>query len=95
MLFNIKKNIWDKKILKILGIPQTILPEVKNSADNYGYTDKSITSISIPINGVIGDQQAAIIGQNCFNKGSTKITFGTGAFIIMNTGNKIIKSKNE
>ena len=95
MLFNIKKNIWDKKILKILGIPQKILPEVKNSADNYGYTDKSITSISIPINGVIGDQQAAIIGQSCFYKGSTKITFGTGAFIIMNTGNKIIKSKNK
>ena len=95
MLFNIKKNIWDKKILKILGIPQKILPVVKNSADNYGYTDKSITSISIPINGVIGDQQAAIIGQSCFYKGSTKITFGTGAFIIMNTGNKIIKSKNK
>ena len=95
MLFNIKKNKWDKKILKIFGIPQKILPEVKNSADNYGYTDKSITSISIPINAVIGDQQAAIIGQNCFNKGSTKITFGTGAFIIMNTGNKIIKSKNK
>ena len=95
MLFNIKKNVWDKKILKILGIPQKILPVVKNSADNYGYTDKSITSISIPINGVIGDQQAAIIGQSCFYKGSTKITFGTGAFIIMNTGNKIIKSKNK
>ena len=95
MLFNIKKNCWDKKILKILKIPESILPKVKNSADNYGFTNKSLTKKSYPINGVIGDQQAAIIGQNCFKKGSTKITLGTGAFVIMNTGSKIIKSKNK
>ena len=95
MLFNIKKNCWDKKILKILRIPESILPNVKNSADNFGFTNISVTKKSYPINGVIGDQQAAVIGQSCFKKGSTKITFGTGAFIIMNTGNQIIKSKNK
>ena len=95
MLFNIKKNCWDKKILKLLTIPESILPNVKNSADNFGFTDKSITKKSYPINGVIGDQQAATVGQSCFQKGSTKITFGTGAFIIMNTGNKKINSKNK
>ena len=93
MLFNIKKNCWDKKILKLLKIPESILPNVKNSADNFGFTDKSITKKSYPINGVIGDQQAATVGQSCFQKGSTKITFGTGAFIIMNTGNNKINSK--
>ena len=95
MLFNIKKNCWDKKILKLLTIPESILPNVKNSADNFGFTDKSITKKPYPINGVIGDQQAAAVGQSCFQKGSTKITFGTGAFIIMNTGNKKINSKNK
>ena len=95
MLFNIKKNCWDKKILKLLKIPKSILPNVKNSADNFGFTNKSITKKSYPINGVIGDQQAATVGQSCFQKGSTKITFGTGAFIIMNTGNKKINSKNK
>ena len=95
MLFNIKKNCWDKKILKLLKIPESILPNVKNSADNFGFTNKSITKKSYPINGVIGDQQAAAVGQSCFQKGSTKITFGTGAFIIMNTGNKKINSKNK
>mgnify|MGYP006210991831 FL=1 len=95
MLFNIKKNCWDKKILKLLKIPESILPNVKNSADNFGFTNKSITKKSYPINGVIGDQQAAAVGQSCFQKGSTKITFGTGAFIIMNTGNNKINSKNK
>ena len=95
MLFNIKKNCWDKKILKLLKIPESILPNVKNSADNFGFTNKSITKKSYPINGVIGDQQAATVGQSCFQKGSTKITFGTGAFIIINTGNKKINSKNK
>ena len=95
MLFNIKKNCWDKKILKLLKIPESILPNVKNSADNFGFTNKSITKKSYPINGVIGDQQAATVGQSCFQKGSTKITFGTGAFIIMNTGNNKINSKNK
>ena len=95
MIFNIKKNCWDKKLLKLLKIPHIILPEVKNSADDFGLTNKSITIKSYPISGVIGDQQSAAIGQSCYTKGSTKITYGTGAFVIMNTGDKIIKSKNK
>ena len=95
MIFNIKKNCWDKKLLKLLKIPHIILPDVKNSADDFGLTNKSITNKSYPISGVIGDQQAAAIGQSCYTKGSTKITYGTGAFVIMNTGDKIIKSKNK
>ena len=95
MLYNINNNKWDKEILKILKIPQNILPEVKNTADDYGYTDKSITGKSIQITGVVGDQQAAAIGQCCFLKGSVKGTYGTGAFVLMNTGSKKIISKNK
>ena len=95
MLFNISKNKWDKDILKILNIPKNILPTVKDSSDDFGTTDKSITGISYPINGVVGDQQAATIGQSCFAKGSVKSTYGTGAFVLMNTGNKKIYSKNK
>ncbi len=95
MLFNISTNKWDKDILRIFKIPKNILPEVKDCSDNYGFTDKSITGKSYPINGVVGDQQAAIIGQSCFSKGSVKSTYGTGAFVIMNTGNKKIYSKNK
>ena len=95
MLFNITKNKWDKDIVKSLKIPKKILPEVKDSSDNFGYTDKSITGKPYPINGVVGDQQAATIGQSCFTSGSVKSTYGTGAFILMNTGNKKIYSKNK
>ena len=95
MLYNIKTNKWDKKILKIFKIPHKILPEIKNSADDFGFTDKSVTKKSYSIRGVIGDQQAAAIGQGCFYKDSSKITYGTGAFLISNTGNKIIHSKNK
>ncbi len=95
MLFNISRNKWDKDILKILNIPKNILPTVKDSSDDFGATDKSITGTSYPINGVAGDQQAATIGQSCFEKGSVKSTYGTGAFILMNTGNKKIYSKNK
>jgi len=95
MLFNISNNKWDKDILKSLKIPNHILPVVKNSSDNFGYTDKLITEKSYPINGVVGDQQAATIGQSCFTSGSVKSTYGTGAFILMNTGNKKIYSKNQ
>jgi len=95
MLFNITENKWDKYILKSLKIPKKILPEVKDSSDNFGYTDKSITGKPYPINGVVGDQQAAAIGHSCFTSGSVKSTYGTGAFILMNTGNKKIYSKNK
>ena len=95
MMYNINNNKWDKEILNILKIPKSILPEVKNSADNFGETSKKVIGESIPINAVLGDQQAAAIGQACFEKGSVKSTYGTGAFLIMNTGNKKIFSKNK
>ena len=95
MLYNINNNNWDKEILKKLNIPKKILPEVKNSADNFGKTDKKITGVEISISAVLGDQQAAAFGQTCFEKGSIKSTYGTGAFVIMNTGPKKINSKNK
>ncbi|WP_428079759.1 glycerol kinase GlpK [Candidatus Pelagibacter sp.] len=95
MLYNINNNKWDKEILKKFNIPQKILPEVKNSADNFGKTDKKITGVELPISAVLGDQQAAAVGQTCFEKGSIKSTYGTGAFVIMNTGSKKINSKNK
>ena len=95
MLFNINNNKWDHEILKKLNIPKSILPEVKNSADDFGKTDKKITGKEIPISAVLGDQQAAAVGQTCFEKGSIKSTYGTGAFVIMNTGSKKINSKNK
>ena len=94
MLYNITTNNWDNQILKSLKIPTHILPKIKDSSDNFGTTHKSITGQSYSITGVVGDQQAATIGQCCFKKGSVKSTYGTGAFILMNTGNKKIYSKN-
>ena len=95
MLFNINNNTWDKEILKKLNISKNILPDVKNSADNFGSTNKKIIGYEIPISAVLGDQQAAAVGQSCFKKGSIKSTYGTGAFVIMNTGSKKIFSKNK
>ena len=95
MLYNINNNKWDNEIIKKLKIPKKILPDVKNSADNFGFTDKKITGKKIPISAVLGDQQAAAVGQACFEKGSIKSTYGTGAFVIMNTGSSKINSKNK
>jgi len=95
MLFNINNNTWDKEILKKLNIPKNILPEVKNSADDFGVTNKKFIGREIPISAVLGDQQAAAVGQACFEKGSIKSTYGTGAFVIMNTGSKKIYSNNK
>ena len=95
MLFNINSNKWDNEILKKLNIPKIILPEVKNSADDFGTTNKKIIGKEIPISAVLGDQQAAAVGQACFEKGSIKSTYGTGAFVIINTGLKKIYSKNK
>ena len=95
MLFNIFKNKWDKEILKIFKINKNILPIVKNSADDFGFTSKKALGQKIPITGVVGDQQAAAIGQTCFEKGSVKSTYGTGAFVLMNTGEKSLFSKNK
>jgi glycerol kinase len=95
LMYNINSNKWDTDILNKLKIPKSILPEVKNSADNFGTTSKKIIGEEIPIYAVLGDQQAAAVGQTCFEKGSVKSTYGTGAFVIMNTGNKKILSKNK
>ncbi len=95
MLFNINENNWDNEILKIFKINKNILPIVKNSADDFGSTSKKVIGEKIPISAVLGDQQAAAFGQACFKKGSVKSTYGTGAFVIMNTGNKKLISKNK
>ena len=94
MLYNISSNKWDKQILDILKIPNYILPEVKDCSDDFGHTDPKITGESYSITGMVGDQQAATIGQCCFEPGSLKSTYGTGAFVLLNTGSKIIYSKN-
>jgi glycerol kinase len=80
LMYNINSNKWDTDILNKLKIPKSILPEVKNSADNFGKTSKKIIGEEIPIHAVLGDQQAAAVGQTCFEKGSVKSTYGTGAF---------------
>jgi glycerol kinase len=94
MLFNISSNEWDKQILKMLKIPREILPVVKDCSADFGHTDPSITGASYPITGMVGDQQSASIGQCCFETGSLKSTYGTGAFVLLNTGRKKVYSKN-
>ena len=94
MLFNISTNDWDKQILRILKIPREILPTVKDCSADFGHTDSSLTGTSYPITGMVGDQQSASIGQCCFEPGSLKSTYGTGAFVLLNTGSKKVYSKN-
>ncbi|MDO5718735.1 MAG: glycerol kinase GlpK [Tissierellia bacterium] len=95
MLFNIRNHDWDDDILKELQIPKSMLPQVKSSSEIYGFTDKfTFGGAQIPISGIAGDQQAALFGQTCFEKGMAKNTYGTGCFMLMNTGDKIIESKN-
>ena len=95
MLYNIKDLKWDDEILKALDIPKSMLPEVKPSSCVYGYTDEGMLSgAQIPIAGCAGDQQAALFGQTCFDEGSAKNTYGTGCFMLMNTGEKMVESKN-
>ncbi|WP_141336126.1 glycerol kinase GlpK [Paenibacillus sp. tmac-D7] len=95
MLYNIKELCWDEKLLKELGIPFSMLPEVKPSAGLYGVTDpQTFGGSEIPIAGVAGDQQAALFGQACFESGMAKNTYGTGCFMLMNTGNRAVASKS-
>ena len=95
MLFNIHTNAWDDELLDLFDIPKSILPEVKDCADDYGSTDPELFNASIPIGGVAGDQQAALIGQACFEPGETKSTYGTGCFVVTNTGTQALKSTNQ
>ncbi len=94
MLFNIKTLQWDKKLLDFFDIPESLLPKLVNSSDIYGETAKKIFGEKIKISGIAGDQQAALFGQTCFNKGEAKNTYGTGCFMLMNTGENFISSKN-
>ena len=94
LLFHIKNLTWDEEILKILDIPKSMLPEVKESSCIYGETDSAFFGGSIPIAGAAGDQQAALFGQTCFTAGEAKNTYGTGCFLLMNTGEQPVFSKN-
>lgn len=94
MLFNINTLEWDEEILKELNIPKCMLPEVKPSSCVYGHSDASFLGGEIPIAGAAGDQQAALFGQTCFTAGEAKNTYGTGCFLLMNTGEKPVFSKN-
>lgn len=94
MLFNIHTLKWDEEILRILKIPQQILPEVKPSSYVYGYTDSNLFGREVPIAGAGGDQQCALFGQTCFGRGEVKNTYGTGGFMLMNTGTAPVNSHN-
>lgn len=94
MLFNIHTLQWDEELLELFGIPKSMLPSVHPSSYLYGYSDETKLGARIPICGVVGDQQAALFGQLCVHKGDIKNTYGTGCFMLMNTGDKAIKSKH-
>lgn len=94
MLFDIHERKWDKEILEYLDIPECMLPEVKPSSCIYGYTNENLIGGRIPIAGAAGDQQAALFGQCCFESGDVKNTYGTGCFMLMNTGNHAVQSEN-
>ena len=94
MLLNLKSLTWDKKMLKVMGVPKKMLPEIKASSEIYGYTTKKgVFGEKIPVAGDLGDQQAALFGQTCYGVGEAKNTYGTGCFLLLNTGEKIIHSK--
>lgn len=95
MLFNIHTEDWDEELLSIWKIPREILPKVKSSSEVYAQTSKTFSSTPIPICGIAGDQQAALFGQGCFKRGMVKTTYGTGCFMLMNTGDKPVLSKNK
>ena len=94
MLFNIHDMAWDKELLELFDIPESMLPEVKQSSEIYGETATTLFSSKIPIAGIAGDQQAALFGQMCTKEGMVKNTYGTGCFLLMNTGEKAVKSEN-
>jgi len=95
LLFNIHTLKWDDELLEMLEVPKTMLPEVKQSSEVYGKTEKELFGAEIPVSGIAGDQQAALFGQMCIEEGMVKNTYGTGCFVVMNTGNKPIASKHK
>jgi glycerol kinase len=94
MIYNIHDLEWDEELLDLFDIPESLLPEVKQSSEVYGETKTTIFASKVPIAGIAGDQQAALFGQRCIEKGMVKNTYGTGCFMVMNTGSKPIKSEN-
>jgi glycerol kinase len=94
MLYNVITQEWDDELLQIFGVPKSMLPEVRQSSELYGETDADIFASQIPVAGIAGDQQAALFGQMCTEKGMVKNTYGTGCFMLMNIGDKFIQSQN-
>ena len=94
MVYNINELCWDKELLELFGIPESMMPQVKSSSEVYGYTKTTLFAHEVPIAGIAGDQQAALFGQMCTEPGAVKNTYGTGCFLLMNTGEKPITSRN-
>lgn len=94
MMFNIHTLDWDDDLLKLLGVPRSMLPEVRSCSEVYGHTDTGVFSLDVPIAGMAGDQQSALFGQMCTSRGDVKNTYGTGCFLLMNTGEQAVLSKN-
>jgi glycerol kinase len=93
-LFDIRTGRWDEALCEVFGVPLKCLPQVRDSAADFGVTAEAVIGDAIPICGVAGDQQAALIGQACFSEGSVKSTYGTGAFLVLNTGQRLVRSQN-
>jgi glycerol kinase len=93
-LYDINKGRWDEALCDMFTVPMSVLPEVRDSAGEFGATDKAVLGESLPIRGVAGDQQAALVGQACFAAGDVKSTYGTGAFLVLNTAQRLVHSKN-
>ena len=93
LLFNIHTLQWDEDLLKLFGIPASMLPEVRSSSEIYGFTQNVLTAVNLPVSGIAGDQQAALFGQMCIRPAMVKNTYGTGCFMLMNTGKEPVASK--
>lgn len=93
-LFNIHSQEWDEELLSLFCVPSPLLPEVKDSSDDYGTVKQNFLGVEVPVNALIGDQQAALVGQACFEPGMIKSTYGTGCFAILNTGSEVLRSEN-
>ncbi len=94
LIYDIERQVWDPELLKLLNIPESLLPEVRDSDADFGETDPGILGRAVPIGGIAGDQQAATVGQACFEAGMMKSTYGTGCFALFNTGDKLVHSEN-
>lgn len=93
-LFDIRSGCWDRDLCELFDIPLSCLPEVRDSAADFGVAGKDVLGVELPIAGVAGDQQAALVGQACFSAGDVKSTYGTGAFLVLNTGRQLVRSRN-